>query len=110
MIEKSSKDDLYAELMQKMQAGVKVDLASDPDSRKPGDMAKHLRVGVNSAMMETGALTALLIQKGIVTEAEWFDTLVVFAESEVRRYENLLSERFGRQVVLELPPGWKPNI
>jgi hypothetical protein len=32
---------------------------------------KHLRVGVNSAMSDAGALTALLIKKGVFTEDEY---------------------------------------
>lgn len=33
--------------------------------------AKHLRVGVESAMASTEAVTALLVRKGIITEAEF---------------------------------------
>ena len=34
---------------------------------------KHLRVGINNALCELGAVTKLLIDKGVFTEEEYFD-------------------------------------
>jgi hypothetical protein len=48
---------------------------------------KHLRVGVNSAMVETSALVRLLIKKDLTTEEEWFDALADMAEYELALYE-----------------------
>ena len=52
---------------------------------------KHLRTGVNSAMVEHSALALLLIRKGVVTSLEYQTELVVAMEVEQKRYE----ERFG---------------
>jgi hypothetical protein len=64
------------------------------NSRLPAgyDFAKHLRVGVNSAMVETAALALLLIEKGIFTEQEWNETLRLLMNNELSRYEDRLPE------------------
>jgi hypothetical protein len=51
---------------------------------------KHLRVGVNSAMVETSALVALLIAKGIITEGEWLRAIADGMETERKSYERML--------------------
>lgn len=43
---------------------------------------KHLRVGLNSAMSDQGALAKLLIEKKVFTEAEYFEAIVQMAEAE----------------------------
>lgn len=48
---------------------------------------KHLRVGINASMVEFGALTNLLINKGIVTEEEFFEELRLAANNELHLYE-----------------------
>lgn len=96
-------------LQHKMQAGVKADQESDPrlatlHLREP--MARHLkmeRVGINSALVETSALIALLVEKGVITEDEWWASACKGMQAEVERYEKLLSERFGQPVVLDTP-------
>jgi hypothetical protein len=44
--------------------------------RHPETEPKHLRVGVNSAMVETAALGRLLLAKGIFTNTEYFEMLI----------------------------------
>lgn len=48
---------------------------------------KHLRVGINMAMVENAALTKLLVAKGIITDDEFCAALADQAEEEKRRYE-----------------------
>lgn len=43
---------------------------------------KHLAVGRSSALANQGAIAKLLIDKGVFTEAEYFDAVVEFAERE----------------------------
>lgn len=60
-------DDLrreYLRLAHAMQAGVAMWQNYDPSETTP----KHLRVGINSAMADHGALVDLLFKKGILTE------------------------------------------
>lgn len=61
---------------------------------------KHLRVGINSAMIEHAALASRLIKKGIITECEYWEALVEHAEREARSYERRLFDITGEQVRL----------
>ncbi|HEV2778564.1 MAG TPA: hypothetical protein VGX25_04115 [Actinophytocola sp.] len=79
-----------------MQSGVAAKMNYDPDETTP----KHLRVGVNSAMVETSTIVKLLIAKGIITESEWYAVLADGMEAEKALYEAWLTERMGSQVHL----------
>lgn len=46
--------------------------------------AKHLRVGVNSAMVDSGSLAQLLIKKGVITSVEYLEALADGMEREHR--------------------------
>lgn len=54
---------------------------------------KHLRVGVNSAMVEHAALAKLLIGKGVIHEDEYMEALEQMMMVEVKSYEERLWER-----------------
>lgn len=86
----------YRAAMHAVQSGVAMDLQHDPTSGTP----KHLRVGVNSALVNQAALVRLLISKGIITEVEYLTALAEEAEAEQRRYEELLSRRHGGTIRL----------
>jgi len=62
--------------------------------------AKHLRVGVNSAMSEHSGLAKLLIEKGVFSELEYTRAVTEAAEAECRLYEERVSEAAGRPVKL----------
>lgn len=47
---------------------------------------KHLRVGVNSALVETSALGRLMFRKGLISATEYFDALIEVWEQEVDSY------------------------
>mgnify|MGYP003574965233 CR=1 FL=1 len=47
---------------------------------------KHLRVGVNSALVETSALARLMFRKGMMSAGEYYDTLIEAWEQEVDSY------------------------
>lgn len=79
-----------------MQSGVATKMTFDPSSTNP----KHLRTGVNSAMVEHSALVKLLVDKGVITEQEYFPVLADAMQAEQAGYEKLLSEHFGRPVRL----------
>lgn len=48
--------------------------------------SKHLRVGVNSALVETSALARLMFRKGLMNASEYYDTLIEAWEQEVDSY------------------------
>lgn len=83
----------YRAAVHGMQSGV---AALNSDECSP----KHLRVGVNAAMVEHGALVELLIQKGLITRLEFMRSLVKFMEAEKADYEKKLSQKFGADVRL----------
>jgi hypothetical protein len=57
-----------------------------PDRQRATE-PKHLRVGINSAMVECAALGKLLIDKGIITEREYLTAMAEAYEAEQRSYE-----------------------
>lgn len=61
---------------------------------------KHLRVGVNSAMVESSALAGLLIKHGIINEAEWYDALATSMEKEAADYQKEVEKVLGVKVTL----------
>lgn len=56
---------------------------------------KHLRVGINSAMAEHGALSQLLIEKGVFTLEEYEEAVVKGVEFEAVRSAELARHRCG---------------
>ncbi len=86
----------YDVAMHGMQAGVALDDGIGAPNLKP----KHLRVGVNSALVDSGALAHALIKKGILTEEEYFESLVEVAELEHKKYEDEHSARLGTRIRL----------
>lgn len=73
----------YFKLMHAMQSGVAMRMQVDPKETDP----KHLRVGVNSALISNGALTQLLIEKGLITPLEMQQKLNEFVQRDVESYE-----------------------
>lgn len=85
----------YTQLAHAMQSGV----AAEMHFTKQTD-PKHLRVGVNMAMVDSSALAGLLIRKGVITELEYAEALRDGLKAEVERYEQRLTEHFGKPVHL----------
>lgn len=52
-----------------------------------GRFLKHLRVGVDSAKAEQGALATLLIEKGVITGDEYVKAMADAMEREKAMYE-----------------------
>jgi len=86
----------YTTAAHAMQSGVAAKMAYDPSETTP----KHLRAGVNSAMVETSALVQLLVAKGIITFDEWCEALASAMEAEVALYETELRRLTGSKVTL----------
>lgn len=79
-----------------MQTGVAYELEKDGSSGTP----KHLRVGVNSALVENGAIVKLLIEKRVISELEWYRALSEGMEAERDAYTQRMRERYGANITL----------
>lgn len=73
----------YAEAMQGVQSGVMYEHFNGSDDGSP----KHLRVGVNSALINDAALAMLLINKGIISLEEYKEAIRLHANEELAKYE-----------------------
>ncbi len=92
--------DRYLKAAHAMQTGVKLRLtrqapqvehgAQVPDGQECSP--KHLRVGVNSALVNSSALAQLLIDKGVITKDEFGAALAHFMERDVASYQDDLPE------------------
>lgn len=79
----------YEAAMHSMQTAVKYEIEIKGENGAAAD-PKHLRVGINSAMADHAALVKLLLSKGVITEAEYYEAIVQGAEAEAQRYQQLL--------------------
>lgn len=86
----------YMAAMHAMQTGIAYLIQQPNHDATP----KHLRVGVNSALITNAAMMQLLLDKGIITQREYLEMLCAKAEEEVRIYEEQLSEQQGTVVNL----------
>lgn len=84
--------DRYTRAAQQLQTAVK--LYSNYDSTDMGPI--HLRVGINSSLVDSWTIAHLLIKKGIITELEYIEALAVEMEREVDRYKYKFKKYLGR--------------
>lgn len=87
--------DRYRAAAHAMQSGVRLRMTREgvPDDSEliPGHTSpKHLRVGINSAMSDQGGLARLLIEKGLITEAEYVKAMADAMEAEAQSYHDQL--------------------
>jgi len=73
-----------------MQTGVALKMEHDGTETQP----KHLRVGVNSALVDGAALAELLIHKGVITKDEYLTTIALGMEREVEMYKEWVADHF----------------
>lgn len=83
----------YLAAQHAMQTGVAMEMAL-PERQAPTE-PKHLRVGINTAMVDHYALVTLLEKKGLFTHEEYLEALADAMEEEKKRYEESLSRRTG---------------
>lgn len=89
----------YTGAMHGVQSGVAMEMELEP-STVATVATKHLRVGVNSAMVNDAALVRLLVKKGLITHEEYAEEVRLEANRELDRYEDLLRARLGRADVV----------
>jgi putative aminopeptidase FrvX len=88
----------YFEAMHAMQSGVALKMNWDEVEASP----KHLRVGMNSALVSNGALVKLLIDKGLISEDEFYKELADFAERDVASYQAEVNAHYGTDDTITL--------
>lgn len=69
--------------MHGIQTGVAFEHAQGSTDGSP----KHLRMGVNSALVSISALCHLLVEKGLITWEEYSEELRIETNKELDRYE-----------------------
>jgi hypothetical protein len=74
----------YGEAAHAVQTAIKWQMETQ-GTDAAGTSPKHLRVGVNMALVENSALVMLLLEKGIITDEEWYAVLADATEEEVSR-------------------------
>lgn len=82
-------DKRYRAAAHAMQTCVLYKMHNHPAETSP----KHLRTGINSAMVDSSALATLLIAKGIFTEEEYIEAVADAMERELKFYLDELGLR-----------------
>jgi hypothetical protein len=93
----------YMAALHKMQSGVAALIAHAELDGTPFKQTdpKHLRVGINSAFIDSAALAVLLLEKGIFTEAEHAEALAKVAEREAELYQKEVQALYpNKKIVL----------
>lgn len=90
------------ELLHKIQTGIKFLHEKEVRDGVPEDRQfcgpKHNRVGIDNALIEHGALVALLIEKGIIKYKDYMDTYIEFLERDLERYQKRVHDAYGPNV------------
>lgn len=89
--------DKYMALVHAVQTGVKICIESNINNNHT---PKHLRVGINSALVDQSAVASLLIKKGVFTQEEHMEALVEAWQEEKDRYTEEVSTYFNRPIEL----------
>lgn len=90
--------DEYNRLCHAMMTGVGYDLEYNRKQAEP----KHVRSGINSALVSHSALAKLLMAKGLITDLEYWQAVVTEMDAEVKRYEASLEARTGGKTKIKL--------
>lgn len=103
-----SLNERYVAAMNRMQSAVAFDLIrrlgldAEPHFIEPEAFyraLKDVRVGVNSSLSSNGALSSLLLKKGVITESEYMEELTSYVEREADLWTKTVCEKY------ELPEG-----
>jgi hypothetical protein len=91
-----------------IQTGIKIKLAFEVattpsvsvTSPQVFEALKHIRVGIDTAKAEIGALSKLLVKKGLISNDEVHESILEAYRIEVAMYERTCSELLGKRVTL----------
>jgi len=104
-IDFSYRYDEYTALMHAMQTGVKAlkEISDNFDSANtdtPETSPKHLRVGVNAAMVAIGALVQTMVEAGLIDYEKYIDNQLEFIKRDIKSYEDRLQAVYGTKIHL----------
>ncbi len=88
-------NERYLAALHKVQTGIAYEMEKRPSVVAP----KHLRVGLNSALVETAALGKLLLDKKLITHEEYEEAITVGMEEEAARMEKTIQELYGSDAI-----------
>lgn len=86
-------EERYLAALHAMQSGVAYQM--NYPQYKAATEPKHLRVGINNALVQQTAIVKLMVAKGVITMDEWWKTLADEMEAEVARYEAEIRQLLG---------------
>jgi hypothetical protein len=96
-IEEQQDVNRWAAAAHAMQSGVTTEMSLGMEaSVEP----KHLRVGVNVALVDMASVVDLLIRQGLITRADYLAAIADGMEREQAAYEARISARTGKKVTL----------
>jgi hypothetical protein len=81
----------YEAALHAVQTGVAYEMEKDGHSTQP----KHLRVGIDARACDHAALVRLLIEKHVITKAEYLDAIADEMEREQQRYTERINELYA---------------
>ena len=82
----------YETAMHAVQSAIALDIELHGANAAGAD-AKHLRTGINSALVDSWGLASLLIDKGVFTKGEYLASMAAAAERE----RDAVTERMRRK-------------
>jgi len=96
----SEREKELAEEIQKLQYAMQTGIMYMVEKGSKTCQPKHMRTGINSALIFNGSVVRLLVEKGLITREEYAEAAVADLRAEVKRYESELSEIFKSNIKL----------
>lgn len=99
----SRKEELIQEINQKLhgiQTGIRYKYETSEKDESLDRRLKHIRVGVDNALIQTDTLMQLLVKKGVFTDIEWLEEYLQAVNFKLNQYKKELSEALGVPVNL----------
>lgn len=93
-------NERYNSAAHAMQTGVAALMGAGDEQELQVTGPKHLRVGVNSAMVNQDALVRLLIANGIISDVEYFEALADAMERERDAYQERVNKKYGTSKIV----------
>ena len=91
------------ELKHQIQTAIKLLYEKDPHYRDCSNTTKralkHHRVGIDSLFSDLSAIVGLLVEKGVITQDEYFDRLIKGLENEVELKRQDVQQYFPNQEI-----------
>jgi hypothetical protein len=84
----------YLDALHAVQSAIALDIEIS-GLHDAGADPKHLRTGVNSCLVDSLAISRLLMAKGVFTESEYFAAIADAAEQEQRSMTERMRQRVG---------------